>query len=109
MRTIVERGDVSWLAAGNYPLNRPAMNTREEYVRMLARTHTRTFGACGAWTLLGEAYRATPLVGGFGSHPPTLNLPQRTAADHHLLKVFLDVGLNDDRHAERTVKISSQS
>ena len=76
---------------------------------MLSRTHTGTCGACGARTLRGEAYRATPLGGGLGSHPPTLNLPRRTAADHHLLKVFLDVGLNDDRHAERTVKISSQS
>ena len=94
---------MSWPAAGNYPLNRLALNTREEYVRMLARTHTRTFGACGAWTLLGEAYSATPLVGGFGSHPPTLNLPQRTAADHHLPRVPLNNGLSDGLHAARTV------
>ena len=63
---------------------------------MLSRTHTGTSGACGARTLLGEAYRATPLGGGLGSHPPTLNLPRRTAADHHLPKVPLTDRLSDD-------------
>ena len=60
---------------------------------MLSRTHTGTFGTCGARTLLGESYRATLLGGGLGSHPPTLDLPRRTAADHHLPKVPLN-GLN---------------
>ena len=54
---------------------------------MLSRMHTGTFGTCGARTLLGEAYRATPLGGRLSSHPPTLDLPRRTAADHHLPKV----------------------
>ena len=103
MRTIKERGDVSWLAAGNYPLNRPTLNTREEYVGMLPRMHTGTFGTCGARTLLGEAYRATPLGGGLGSHPPTPDLPRRTAADHHLPKVPFNDGLSDDLHAVRAV------
>ena len=44
---------------------------------MLSRTHAGLSGACGARTLLGEAYRATPLGGGLGSHPPTLNLRRR--------------------------------
>ena len=70
---------------------------------MLSRTHSRTFGTCGARTLLGEAYRATPLGGGLGSHPPTRNLPRCTAADHHLPKVPLNSGLSDDLHAARTV------
>ena len=75
---------------------------------MLSRTHTGTCGACGARTLLGE-YRATPLGGGLGSHPPILNLPRRTSADHHLPKVPLNNGVSDDRHAARTVTTSSQS
>ena len=62
---------------------------------MLSRTHTGTTGTCGARTLLDEAYRATPLGGGLGSHPPTLNLPRRTAADHHLPKVPLNDTLSD--------------
>ena len=76
---------------------------------MISRTHTGTFGTCGARTLLGEAYRATPLGGGLGSHPPTLNLPRRTAADHHLPKVLLNDGLSDYLHAVRTVTTFSQS
>ena len=60
---------------------------------MLFRVHTGTFGTCSARTLLGEAYRATPLGGGLGSYPRTLDLPRRTAADHHLPKVPLN-GLN---------------
>ena len=75
---------------------------------MLARTHTGTFGTCGARTLLGEAYRATPLGGGLGCHPPTLELPRRTAADH-LPKVPLNDGLSDYLHAVRTVTTFSQS
>ena len=71
--------------------------------------HTETSGACGAWTLLGEVYRANPLGGGLGSHPPTLNLPRRTAADHHLPKVPLNNGISDDLHAVRTVTTFSQS
>ena len=47
--------------------------------------------------------RATPLGSGLGSHPPTLNLPRRTAADHHLPKVRLNDGLSDDLHTARTV------
>ena len=70
---------------------------------MLSRTRTGTFGTCGARTLLGEAYRATPLGGGLRSHPPTLYLPRRTAADHHLPKVSLNDGLSDDLHAVRAV------
>ena len=70
---------------------------------MLFRTHTGTFGTCGARNMLGEAYRATPLGGGLRSHPPTLNLPRRTPADHHLPKVPLNDGLSDDLHAARTV------
>ena len=70
---------------------------------MLSRTHTGTFGTCGARTQLGGAYRATPLGAGLGSHPPTLNLPRRTAADYHLPKVPLNNGLIDDLHAARTV------
>ena len=70
---------------------------------MLSRTHTGTSGACGALTRLGEAYRATPFGGGLGSHPPTLNLPRRTAEDHHLPKVPLNNGLSDGLHAARTV------
>ena len=70
---------------------------------MLSRTHNGTFGTCGARTLLGEAHRATPLGGGLGSHPPTLNLPRCTAADHHLPKVLLKDGLSDDFHSARTV------
>ena len=62
---------------------------------MLSRTHTGTTGACGARTLLGEAYRATPLGGGLGSHPPT--------ADHLLAKVPINNGLSDDLHGARTV------
>ena len=46
---------------------------------MLSRTHTGTFGTCGARTLLGEAYHATPLGGGLGSHSLTLELPRCTA------------------------------
>ena len=70
---------------------------------MPSRTHTGTFGTCGARNMLGEAYRATPLGGGLRSHPPTLNLPRRTPADHHLPKVPLNDGLSDDLHAVRTV------
>ena len=70
---------------------------------MLSSTHTGTFGTCGARTLLDEAYRATPLGGGLGSHPPTRNLPRRTAADHHLPKVPLNDGLSDGLHTARTV------
>ena len=70
---------------------------------MLSPTHTRTFGTCGARTLLGETHRAIPLGGGLGSHPPTLDLPLRTAADHHLPKVSLNDGLSDDLHAVRAV------
>ena len=76
---------------------------------MLSRTHTGTFGTCGARTLLDEAYRATPLGGGLGSHPPTLDFPRRTAADYHLPKVPLNNGLSDDLHAVRTVTNFSQS
>ena len=76
---------------------------------MLSRPHTGASGACGARTLLGEAHRATPLSDGLGSHPPTLNLPRRTAADHHLTKVLLSDGLSDDLHAVRNVTIFSQS
>ena len=65
---------------------------------MLSRMHTGTFGSCGARTLLGEAYRATPLGGGLGSHPPALDVPRRKAVDHHLLKVPLSNGLSDDLH-----------
>ena len=70
---------------------------------MRSRMHTRTFSAYGAWTLPGEIYLATLLGGGLGSHPPTLNLPLRTATDHHLPKVPLNTGLSDDLHAVRTV------
>ena len=70
---------------------------------MLFRTHTGTFGACCARTLLDEAYRATPLGGGLGSHPPSLDLPRRTAADHHLPKVPLNNGLSDGLYTARTV------
>ena len=70
---------------------------------MLFRVHTGTFGTCSARTLWGEAYRATPLGGGLGSYPRTLDLPRRTAADHHLPKVPLNDGLSDDLHAARTV------
>ena len=70
---------------------------------MLSRTHTGISGACGARTLLGEAYRATPLGGGLSSHLSTLNLPR------HLPKVLLNGGLSDDLHAVRTVTNFSQS
>ena len=70
---------------------------------MLSRTQTGTSGTCGARTLLGEVYCATPFGGGLGSNPPTLNLPRCTAADHHLPKVPLNNGLSDDLHAPRTV------
>ena len=70
---------------------------------MLSRTHTGTFGTCGARTLLDEAYRATPLGGGLSSHPPTLNLLRRTKADDHLPKVPLNNGLSHDLHTARTV------
>ena len=70
---------------------------------MLSRKHTGTVGTCGARTLLGEAYRATPVGGGLGSHPPTLDLPRCTAADHHLPKVLLNDGLRNDLHTSRTV------
>ena len=70
---------------------------------MLSRPHTGASGACGARTLRGEAYRATPLGGGLGSHPPTLNLPRRTAAAYHLPKVPLNDGLSDDLQVARTV------
>ena len=76
---------------------------------MISCTHTGTFGTCGTRTLLGEAYRATPLGGGLGSHPPTLYLPRRTAVDHHLPKVPLNDGLSDDLHAVRAVTSFSQS
>ena len=76
---------------------------------MLSRTHTGTCGACGAQTLLGEAYRATPLGGGLGSHPPTIDLPRLTASDNHPPKVPLNDGLSDDLHAVRTVTTFSQS
>ena len=76
---------------------------------MLSSMHTGTFGTCGARTRLGEAYRATLLGGGLGSHPPTLDLPRRTAADHHLPKVPLNHGLSDDLRAVRTVTTFSQS
>ena len=70
---------------------------------MLSRTHTGTFGKCGARTPLGEAHRSTAFDGGLGSHPPTLDLSRRTAADHHLPKVPLTDGLSDDLHAVRTI------
>ena len=70
---------------------------------MLSRMHTGTFGTCGARTLLGEAYRATPSGGGLGSQPPTLDLARCTAADHHLSKVSFNDGLSDDLHAVRAV------
>ena len=70
---------------------------------MLSRMHTGTLGTCGARTLLGEAYRATPLGCGLGSHPPTLDLPRRAAADHILPKVPLNDGLSDVLKAVRTV------
>ena len=54
-------------------------------------------------TLMGEAYRATPLGGRLGSHPPTLNLPRRTVADYHLPNVPLNDGLHDVLRAARTV------
>ena len=76
---------------------------------MLSRKQIGTFGTCGAQTLLGEAYRATTLRGELVSHPPTLDLPRRTAEDHHLPKVPLNNGVSDDRHAARTVTTSSQS
>ena len=69
---------------------------------MLSRTHTGTCGACGAGTLVGKAYHATPLGSGLVAHPPTLDLPRRTAADHHLPNVPLNDGLSDDLHAART-------
>ena len=75
---------------------------------MLSRTHTGTFGTCGARTLLDEACRATPLGGGLGSHSPTLNLQRHKAADHHLSRVPLNDGVIDDLHAVRTVKTFSQ-
>ena len=70
---------------------------------MLARTHTGNSSACGVQILLGEAYRATPVGIGLGSHPPTLNLPRRTVEDRHLPKVSLNDGLSEDLHAARTV------
>ena len=70
---------------------------------MLSRKQIGTFGTCGAQTLLGEAYSATPLGGELVSHPPTLDLPRRTAEDHHLPKVPLNNGLSDGLHAARTV------
>ena len=76
---------------------------------MLSRTHTGSFGACGARTLLGEAYRATPLGGGPGSHPPIIDLPRRRAANHHLPMVPLNDGLSDDLHDVRTVTTVSES
>ena len=69
---------------------------------MISRTHTGTFGTCGARTLLGEAYCATPFGGGLGFHRPTLDLPRCTAADHHLPKVPLKNGLSDDLHTALT-------
>ena len=71
---------------------------------MPSRTHTGTSDTCGTWTLLGEAHRAIPLGGGLGSHPPTLDLPRRTAADHHLPTVPLNGGLDDDLHVVRTYR-----
>ena len=70
---------------------------------MISRTHSGNSGACGIRTLLGEAYRATPVGIGLGSHPPTLNLPRRTVEDRHLPKVSLNDGLSEDLHAARTV------
>ena len=100
---------MSWLAAGNYPLNRPTLSTREEHVEMLSRTNTMTIGKCGGRILLGEAYHAIPVGGGLGPHPPTLNLPGCTAADHHLSKAPLNDGLSDDLHAVRAATTFSQS
>ena len=76
---------------------------------MLSRTNTGTCGAGGARTPLGEAYRATPLGEGLGSHPPTLNLPRCTAADHDQPMFPLIDGLSDDRYAARNVTTSSRS
>ena len=76
---------------------------------MLSRTHTGTFGTCGARTLLGEAYRAIRWGGGLGSHPLILDIPRCTAADHQLPKVPLNNGLCDDLHAVRTVTTCSLS
>ena len=76
---------------------------------MLFRTHAGTCDACGARTLLGEAYRATPLGGGLGSFSPTLKLPGRTEADNHLPKVPLNDGLRDVLRAARTVTTVSQN
>ena len=101
MTCVLERGDVSWLAAGKYPLNGPSLT--HERSMWLSRTHTGTSGACGARSLLGETYRATPVGCELGSHPPTLNLPRHTVADHHLPKVLLKDGLSDDFHSARTV------
>ena len=76
---------------------------------MLSRTHTGTSDACGARILLGEAYCATPLGNGLGSHPPTFDLPRCRAADHQLSKVPLNDGLSDDLHAVHTLATVSES
>ena len=94
---------MSWPAAGIFQLNRQALNTKAENVGMLSRTHAGTFGACGARSQLGEAYRRTPLGSGLGSHPHTINLPRRAAADHTLPKVPFNDGLSDELHAARNV------
>ena len=52
---------------------------------------------------VGEAYLATPVGIGLGSHPPTLNFPRRTVEDNHLPQVSLNDGLSEDLHAARTV------
>ena len=70
---------------------------------MLSCTHTGTLGTCGARTLLGETYRATPLGVELCLHRPTLNLPRRTAADHQPPKVPLNDRRGDDLHTARTV------
>ena len=72
---------------------------------MLSRSHTGTFGTCGARTRtrLGEANIAAPLGGGLGSHPSTFDLPRCTAVFHHLSKIPLNDGLSDDLHAVRCV------
>ena len=88
---------------------RPALNTCEENLGTVSRMDTGTFSSCGAETLLGKAYLATPLGGRLGYYPPTLDLPRRTAAYLHLPKVPLNNGLSDDLNAVSTVTTVSQS
>ena len=72
---------------------------------MLSRTHT----GLSAHVAPGLCWVRRTAQPGFGSHPPTLNLPRHAPADHHPPKVPLNDGRSDDLHDVCTVTTFCQS